>query len=31
VEIYSQFIQYHLNGLLTDKGRVIFERSFKSE
>lgn len=31
VEIYSQFIQYHLNGLLTEKGRAIFEESFKPE
>lgn len=30
LDTYTQFIQYHIHGLLTDKGKVIFEQSFKS-
>jgi hypothetical protein len=31
LDTYTQFIQYHIHGLLTEKGKVIFEQSFKSE
>ena len=31
LEIYTQFIQYHIYGLLTDEGRAYFEQRFKPE